>query len=241
MFKKFSERSSLTELLDEPDIPREQLFQNLSELDRINRKLGGHAVTLSGISKLVTDKNKTYHIVDIGCGGGDAMKAIAGWAKREGYKVKLTGVDMNKDCISFMNEACKEHSEISGVVADYRDYFKNDASVDIVHCSLFCHHLKDDELEELFHHLNANAKIGFVINDLHRHWLAYYGIMILTKLFNGSVLVRNDAPISVLRGFQKNELKAFLFRANVKNASLKWRWAFRYQIVSQKITENGNS
>ena len=73
----FSKRSYEAELLDARDIPKELLYKNLGELDLVNRYLGGHAVTISGLRQLIKDPAKTYHIVDIGCGGGDAMKQIA--------------------------------------------------------------------------------------------------------------------------------------------------------------------
>ncbi|MBA3706665.1 MAG: methyltransferase domain-containing protein, partial [Bacteroidetes bacterium] len=193
--------------------------------------LGGHAITLSGIKKLITDKNKVYHIVDIGCGGGDAMKRIADWANQKGYKVKLTGVDMNSDAIEYMNDSCEYYSEINGVVSDYRIFLKENNTIDIVHCSLFCHHLNDDELVELLDHLKKYSKIGFVINDLQRHWFAYYSIKWLTRLLNGSSLVKNDAPLSVLRGFKKQELNYLFEKAGVENVSIKWKWAFRYLVV----------
>jgi 2-polyprenyl-3-methyl-5-hydroxy-6-metoxy-1,4-benzoquinol methylase len=238
---KFSQRSYESELLDAPNIPKELLFQNLRELDVVNRLLGGHAITLSGIKKLVTDKNKLYHIIDIGCGGGDAMKQIAKWAKANNYKVKLKGVDMNSDCIDFMKEACKDFHEIDGVVMDYRDYLKTTNEVDIIHCSLFCHHLKDDELMELFQFMNKYARVGFVINDLQRHWFAYYSIKILTRLLNGSSLVKNDAPLSVLRGFRKNELNHLLEKSDIKHVSIKWKWAFRYLVTAEsRKCEGGN-
>jgi len=235
MSNKFTQRSYQTELLDAPNIPKELLFQNLRELDFVNRTLGGHTITLSGIKKLVIDKNKTYYIVDIGCGGGDAMKQIAGWAKRNGYKVKLTGVDMNADAIAYMNESCKKYSEINGVVSDYRDFLKINNTIDIVHCSLFCHHLKDDELVELFSYLKQYPQIGFIINDLQRHWFAYYSIKYLTRLFNGSALVKNDAPLSVLRGFKKNELDHLFKKAEIEKVDIKWKWAFRYLIIGASL------
>jgi 2-polyprenyl-3-methyl-5-hydroxy-6-metoxy-1,4-benzoquinol methylase len=231
MSNKFSNRSYESELLDAPNIPAELLFQNLKELDLINQTLGGHAVTIAGIKELLTDKNKIYHIVDIGCGGGDAMKCIAEWAKKNNYNVKLTGVDFNSDAINYMKIYCKDYPEINGVNKDYREFLKNDNTVDIIHCSLFCHHLKDDELIELFTCIKQFAKIGFVINDLHRHWFAYYSIKFLTRLLNGSSLVRNDAPLSVLRGFKNSELKKILEKAEIKNVDLKWMWAFRYLII----------
>ena len=234
MNSKFSQRSYESELLDAPDIPKELLFKNLHELDVVNRTLGGHAITLTGVKKLLTDKSKTYHIVDIGCGGGDAMKRIAEWARSNGYKVILTGVDMNPDAIDYMKEYCKGYSEITGIVSDYRDFLKNNDSVDIVHCSLFCHHLKDEELVELFSCVNKYVTVGLIINDLQRHWFAYYSIKFLTRLLNGSSLVKNDAPLSVLRGFRKNELHNLLQQSGIKNAGISWKWAFRYLVFYKK-------
>lgn len=233
MPSKFTQRSYEPELLDSPNIHRELLFRNLRELDFINRTLGGHSISLSGIKQLLTDKSKTYHIIDIGCGGGDAMKEIARWAERHEYKVVLTGVDMNADCIDFTKKACDAFSNITGVVMDYRDFLKENKNIDIIHCSLFCHHLKDDELIELFGYMNKHARVGFVINDLERHWFAYYSIKILTRMFNGSALVKNDAPVSVLRGFKKQELESLLKKAQVQNADVAWEWAFRYLIVGK--------
>lgn len=230
---KFSQRSYEAELMDAPNIPRELLFQNLSELDLVNRTLGGHSTTIAGMKQLLKDKDKTYHIVDIGCGGGDAMKQMAAWAKKNGRKVKLTGVDMNADCIAYMKEFCKEIPGVDGKVLDYRDYLKQESDADIIHCSLFCHHLKDEELVELFGYLDRYSKLGFIINDLHRHWFAYHSIKFLTRILNGSTLVKNDAPLSVLRGFKKKELEQLLEKAGVKNYEMKWKWAFRYLVIGK--------
>lgn len=231
MRNKFKHRSCESELLDAPDIPKDLLFENLKELDFINRVLGGHSISLNGIKKLVTDKNKVYHIVDLGCGSGDLMQVIADWALKGGYQVRLTGVDRNPDVIDYMNEYCKDYSEISGVAGDYRDYLKTGIEIDVIHCSLFCHHLKAGELAELFHFFNGNTKAGFVVNDLHRHWLAYYGVYLITHLLNGTALSKNDGPISVLRAFKVKELHSLLQKADITKYSISWKWAFRYLVV----------
>jgi hypothetical protein len=140
---------------------------------------------------------------------------------------------MNSDCIDFTKDACKGFPEIEGVVMDYRDYLKSNTTVDIVHCSLFCHHLKDDELIELFQYMDKYTRVGFVINDLQRHWFAYYSIKIFTRLLNGSSLVKNDAPLSVLRGFRKEELNGLLKKSDLKNVSINWKWAFRYLVLGK--------
>lgn len=200
-------------------------------MDVVNRRLGGHAATLAGIRALVTDQTKTYHIVDLGCGSGDSMRCIAEWARKNRYKVSLTGVDINADCIDYVESACIDYPEIEAVVTDCRDYLKSNNNIDIVLCSLVCHHLTDGEIVQLLRGITQNARVGFVINDLHRHRIAYYGIQLLSRLLKRSYLFKNDGPLSVLRGFHRCELIQFLDGANIKNYQIRWKWAFRYLVV----------
>jgi hypothetical protein len=53
----------------------------------------------------------------------------------------------------------------------------------------------------------------------------------LTSIFSKSYLVKNDAPLSVLRGFKKKEWFAILQQAGATNYSVKWKWAFRHLIT----------
>jgi hypothetical protein len=100
----------------------------------------------------------------------------------------------------------------------------------VVHAALFCHHFTENELVGFIQLCNTHKAI-FIINDLARNPIAYYAIKLLTRLFSKSPLVKNDAPLSVLRGFKKAEWKAILERANSKNYVLKNRWAFRHLLI----------
>jgi len=232
---KFKHRSSKAEMMDAPFIGKEILFQNLHELDILNRTLGGHAITLSGIKKLVTDKNKIYHIVDLGCGSGDSLKRIAIWARSHEFKVRLTGIDLNGDAINYLENHCRDYPEISGKMIDWQEYLKDKNTIDIIHCSLFCHHLHDDELTNLFNMIRSQAMTGFVINDLRRSWLAYYSVILFTRLLNGSILSKNDGPISVLRGFKSSEIIDFMRNAQIKEYTIQRKWAFRFLIIGFKV------
>jgi hypothetical protein len=79
--------------------------------------------------------------------------------------------------------------------------------------------------------MKNNTIKGFFINDLQRHPFAYHSIKILTKIFSRSYLVKNDGPISVLRGFRKNEWMQLIEKAGITKYSIYWRWAFRYLVV----------
>jgi 2-polyprenyl-3-methyl-5-hydroxy-6-metoxy-1,4-benzoquinol methylase len=237
MSNKFKDRSDKAEMMDAADIPTALLHQNLHELDLLNRTLGGHAITLSGIKKLVTDKSKTYHIVDLGCGSGDTLKHIAVWARTNDYNVRLSGIDINPDAINYQVKHCIDYPEITGVVSDWQDYLKQDNTIDIIHCALFCHHLDDHELAELFSLIQHHTFTGFVINDLRRSWFAYYCVFILTRLLRGSALSRNDGPLSVLRGFTSSELISVIEKANIKHYTIERKWAFRFLIVGNTMNK----
>lgn len=231
---KFDRRSEEKEMLDALYIPQELLFLNLKELDILNRTFGGHYITLQGIRKLITNKNKSYHIADLGCGSGDTLKYIADWARRNGYTVRLTGVDMNTDAIDYLKQHCMGYPEIEGIASDFRQFLKTADNIDIIHCSLFCHHLTDNELIALLAWAKVNVHVGFIINDLHRSWLAYYSAKVFTTMFDGSILAKNDGPVSVLRGFTRKELITMLQKAGIEDYSLTGKWAFRFLIVGQK-------
>jgi ubiquinone/menaquinone biosynthesis C-methylase UbiE len=219
-------------MMDAPVIPKKLLIRNLQELDFLNRTLGGHAGTLQGIKQLVRLKDKQYHIADLGCGSGDTLKHIARWARMKGYNVKLTGIDINEDAIAFMEQKCRGYSEITGVKTDYRTFLESAEDIDIIHCSLFCHHLTDNELTELVRLLKSRVRVGFIINDLQRTRLAWFAVRIFTTVLNGSELSRHDGPLSVLRGFTEEELAALMNRENVLNYSIRRKWAFRYLLIA---------
>lgn len=236
----FSSRSTKLELLDAQDIPQEDLFQNLRELDFINQTLGGHDVVLRAIKKLLVGipKSEKIHILEIGSGGGDNLRALAKWGIKNGYTFQLTGVDLKQTCTDFATQQSPKFN-IHFITTDYRDTpFRSIGKPDIIFNSLFCHHFNDSQLVQMMRWMLSNANIGYTICDLHRHPIAYFSIKILTKLFSRSYLVKNDAPLSVKRGFKKSELLHLINRAKQPRATtVQWAWAFRW-IVTVKIKDS---
>jgi 2-polyprenyl-3-methyl-5-hydroxy-6-metoxy-1,4-benzoquinol methylase len=228
----FQERSYQKELLDGTNIPFDDIKRNMQELDFINRKLGGHDITLDGIVALIKNQmffNQRLTIVEIGCGGGDNLRAIRNWAERIRLPVQLKGIDINPECIEYARQQ-KRNRAIEFIVSNYKDvYFEQ--KPDIIFSSLFCHHFDEDELVFMLHWMRENSGIGFFINDLHRHWLAYYLIKVLTWMFSRSYLVKNDAPLSVRRGFTREEWNRIFDIAGIGTFSIQWRWAFRWLIT----------
>jgi len=234
----FKKRSYQSELLDRPDIPFEDIKRNMQELDFINRKLGGHEITLDGVVALIKNQmafNSKLKIVEIGCGGGDNLRAIKQWAQHVHFDVSLEGIDINYDCIAYAKDQ-KRNSGIEFIHSDYKEVsFQN--KPDIIFSSLFCHHFIEEELIFMMKWMKQNSQLGFFINDLHRHPLAYHSIKILTKLFSRSYLVKNDAPLSVKRGFKRKEWNFILSKAGIANFNCQWRWAFRWLITCSNANQ----
>lgn len=227
-----SKRSYEKELLDAASIPFPDIAQNLRELNTINTLLGGHAITLAGFKQLVKGKNEIT-LCEIGCGGGDNLVAIVKYCKANKIKLHCIGIDYNTECIAFAKQNVYLKENIEFICSDYAKVIF-ERNVDIIFSSLFCHHFTDQELVTQLDWMKRHAKLGFFINDLHRHWLAYHLIYLLTHVFSKSYLVKNDAPLSVARGLKKREWQALFTKAALINCHIRWKWAFRYLIVYEQ-------
>ena len=231
----FSRRSYQKELLDEENIPFEDIRRNMDELNTINSLLGGHRITISGVKRILGSA-RSAGICEIGCGGGDNLFAISQWAEKKSLALHYSGIDINTACTQIAADRFKMKSA-TFVTADYKTVRFAEARPAVIFSSLFCHHFADDELVQMLKWMRANSTLGFFINDLHRHFLAYHSIRLLTRLFSRSYLVKNDAPVSVLRGFKRNEWKSLLQKAGIRSYDLKWRWAFRWLIIVNHSAE----
>ncbi len=225
----FKTRSYQKELLDADNIPFDAIKQNMQELDVINTKLGGHGISIKGLKALLGER-KQIHVCEIGCGGGDNLLSLLRFCKQKNIVVTFTGIDIKQSCIDFAatRQALVGHTTL--LVSDYQKVVFA-SKPDIIFSSLFCHHFTNEELMVQLQWMKKNSHIGFFINDLQRHWLAYYAIKILTGIFSKSYLVKNDAPLSVARGFTKQDWQYIFTAAGIKNYSVEWKWAFRYLII----------
>lgn len=226
------QRSYRKELLDADDIPFVDIAQNLKELNIINTRLGGHAITIKGIQPFIKERAALV-VCEIGCGGGDNLFAIHKYCVKKNVSVTFFGIDLNAECIAFAKQQYPQ-LPCQWICSDYSVVQFGDNKPDIIFSSLFCHHFTDEQLAPMLQWLYQNSRKGFFINDLQRHWLAYYLIKYITKFFSKSYLVKNDACLSVARGFTKNDWKQLFQKAGIEQYNINWKWAFRYLVTCNK-------
>jgi len=213
-----------TELMDDFSIRDSRIDDALKELKIINNYLGGVSTTVSALKYFTRDKLLSIKIIDVGSGSSDNLII----AKNTYPNLQIISVDKN---ISVLNYSKNSLQKIDSDA--YHPPFK-DECCDIVHIALFLHHFNEDQIEKLLNEFLRICKKGIIINDLQRSLLALAGIKLLTVLFSKSILVKNDAPVSVKRSFNKSEIINFLRKSGISNYIIKYKWAFRWMVVIKK-------
>jgi len=233
-FINTKQRTDKEELMDDFSIGGDLLRDTLDKLEKINRWLGGNKVTVNGLKALLKNhpKEQKITIVDIGCGHGDILRDVAKFGRKEGYKFKLIGVDANSAAIDYANELSMEYPELSFKTQDiFSKDFKSE-TFDVVIATLFLHHFKEEQLVSFLKNTIKQTKIGMVVNDLHRHTLAYY-LFLLLSIFISNKMIIEDGLTSVLRGFKRDDLEKISSKINV-TPQISWKWAFRFLWIIKK-------
>lgn len=229
MFIDTTHRSNKTEIMDDFTMKGELLRDTLDKLGSINKWLGGNRITINGIEYLLKGqpKDKTYTIIDLGCGHGDILRLVADFGRKKDYKFKLIGIDANQDAVDYANELSEDYPEVSFINEDvFSEAFK-DIDYDIALTTLFLHHFKDDDLLNLLLSISKNASIGVVVNDLQRSKIAYALFKLLGLTISNHMIVK-DGLTSILRAFKRKDLERISNKLNLKS-HIRWKWAFRYQ------------
>ncbi len=210
--------------MDDFSIQDERIDRALEELNIINKYLGGISTTKSALHYFIQSKKEELKVIDIGSGSSDNLLA----AKSKYPNLQILSIDKNLRALSSSKNQTKKLNSDA-----FKLPFKNN-SCDIVHAALFLHHFSEEQIQILLKEFLRIAKKGIIINDLQRSYLALSGIKILTIFFSKSEMVKNDAPLSVKRGFIKQEILKLLSDVSVTNFVIKKRWAFRWMVVIKK-------
>lgn len=238
MFVNTNYRSTEQEIMDDLSMEGELLRNTLDLLALINKRLGGNQATINGLDTLLKTepKNTIIHIVDLGCGNGDMLRAVADFGRKNNFIFKLTGIDANEYTVNYGRKLSVNYPEISFIKMDVLSDEFSGIGFDVVITTLFLHHFTDKEITDLLIPIVNKARIGIVVNDLHRSKTAYY-LFKAVSLFIKNKMITTDGAISVLRGFKKNDLINISKKLKNTVSSIRWKWAFRYQWIIKKVCQ----
>jgi 2-polyprenyl-3-methyl-5-hydroxy-6-metoxy-1,4-benzoquinol methylase len=186
----------------------------LSSLEQVNRWSLGYRPTLSWLSHLPRPSRAGLHIVDVGCGGGDLLRRIAAWSRREGRTVRLTGIDVNTYAARAAAESTPSALGITWATCDALHY-QPEHPVDIIVSSLTTHHLENEQIIALLRWMETTARAGWFINDLERSERSARAFAWLAKTMGWHRFVQHDGPVSFRRAFRREDWEQLLALAEI--------------------------
>jgi 2-polyprenyl-3-methyl-5-hydroxy-6-metoxy-1,4-benzoquinol methylase len=228
------------ELLDLPDNSDEEVRENLRDLERLNRYLGGTRTVLLHLRGMIAERRQTRPmILDVATGAADIPRAICRWARHRGLTVAVEAVDRSHQVLAAATEWSASFPEIQLRQVDVPPLPYPDKSFDYILCSLLFHHLTEAEGIDLLREMARVARHGLIVNDVTRSRSARLLTWIGTRLLSRSRLTRHDGPISILRGFRPKELLHMAGEAGLHNARVRLHPWFRIVLTSEIRARDG--
>ena len=222
-----SRRADLPEIMDDAGLDPAIYAAVIADLARVNRITRAQPPTLSWLRRQCLGRG-ALRLLDVGFGHGDMLRAIARWARGNGAQLELAGIDLNPRSAPVAAAATDPALGIRYLTGRAESLAWQP---DLIISSLVAHHMADDELVEFLRWMDASAKVGWLINDLHRHWAAWIGFRALAAVFGWHPIVAHDGAVSVRRAFTRADWVRLLARAGVE-AEVRWHLPFRWTVAS---------
>lgn len=225
-------RASGPERMDAEDLDPAIYARVLRDLAQVNMLTLARRPTLGFIARALGDRRR-FRLLDVGFGHGDMLRTIARWAKKEGIEADLVGVDLNPNSAPTARAATPPEWAIDYRTGDYAAFAGE--GFDLIVSSIVAHHMSDVELSAFLRFMEAEASVGWLVNDLHRHRFAYLGFPILARLMRWHEIVRTDGQLSIARSFRAAEWRAILADAGIAPDTARIVRRFPFRLCVERI------
>jgi len=229
--RSLSTRSREEEQMDSLALDPAVYARILNDLDRVNSWTLARRPTLGFLARGIGDL-RHFRLLDVGYGQGDMLRAIARWARRRGLSAELVGVDLNPRSAAVAGAATPADLRIDYRTGDYRSL---GCGFDFVVSNLVAHHMTDGQLGDFLAYMEAEARRGWIVNDLHRHPFAYSGYPLLCRLMGWHRIVREDGQLSIARSFRPAEWRAILMRAGIEPGAAMVVRRFPFRLCVERL------
>jgi len=224
----FRRRSPQLEWMDTESVSAEDFAQCLADLAVVNTMTLARPPTIAFMRRVARGMaaGTRLSVLDVGFGEGDMLRRIHRWGTRRGLRMELSGVDLNPWSTAAAEAATPAVMGVRYLTSDLFDLPPGET--DVVVSSLFTHHLTDAQVVDFLVWMEARARRGWFVNDLHRHPVAFHGFRLLSGAAGWHRFVQHDGPISVARSFRRRDWDALLRRSGLASkATVRWHMPFR--------------
>lgn len=208
----------------------EDFARCLADIDRLAGLGRGHPPTLDWIARIGAGR-EALTILDVGSGGGAMLRRIARWAEEAGIRAELIGIDLDPAARVIAERATEPGLPIRYVTGNALE-FTAGQPIDLIISAHLAHHLQDAELVGFLHWMDRTARLGWFVNDLHRHPVAYWTLRTALPVLPFHRFVVSDAPVSVRRAFVRADWEKAIAAAELDPARIEvaWHWPFRWGV-----------
>lgn len=225
---RLATRAIAEEQMDADDLSAETYAAVIGDLAKVNRLTMNTRATRAFLARAVRDR--PFRLLDVGFGHGDMLRSIARWAAKRGIACELVGVDLNPRSEPAARAATPPELPIRYVTGDYADLAGE--PWDVIVSSLVAHHMTHAQLVAFLRFMNGHARMGWLVNDLHRHALAHFGFPILATIMRWHPMVKADGTLSIARSYRPAEWPPILAEAGV---SARVYRSFPFRLCVEKI------
>ena len=232
----FPPRNLRDELLDLDEASYEEVRDSLNDVANVNRYLSGYRVLLHHIKKLLKEHSgrRPFFVLDAATGSADQPVALAKLARAMGIPIRIIAIDINSKMLKMAKEETSEYPEIYLVQCNILALPFNENSFDLAINNLSLHHFSWDHAIAIIKAIYKSARLGFLINDLHRSRIAHAAIFLLTRIFTRNRLTRYDAPVSVMNAFTPSEFSALAIEAGIESFEIHRHFPYRIAFLGKK-------
>jgi 2-polyprenyl-3-methyl-5-hydroxy-6-metoxy-1,4-benzoquinol methylase len=216
------------ELMDDPALAPDEHRRALAQLARLNALAAGHRILWPAIERLARiPGHPEVRVLDIATGSGDIPMRLARRAARAGLTIHIDACDTSEVAL----EAARERSRRAGLEMNFirldaiADPLPGD--YDVVMCSLFLHHLGDDEALDLLYKMRCAARRLVLVSDLVRSRVGYALAAAVPRVLTRSRVVHVDAVRSVEAAFSPEEFGLLASEAGMAGATVTRHWPQR--------------
>jgi SAM-dependent methyltransferase len=221
-------RALAEEQMDAEDLSAAEYAAIIGDLAKANWWTMAARPTLSFVKRAT--KDRPFRLLDVGFGHGDMLRTIARWAEKHGQTCELVGVDLNPRSEPAARAATPAHMPIRYITGDYVELAGE--PWDLVVSSLVAHHMTHAQLIAFLRFMDATARMGWLVNDLHRHPLSHFGFPVLARLMGWHRIVREDGTLSIARSYRPAEWPPILEQAGVTARVYR---AFPFRLCVEKL------
>lgn len=219
-------RRDTSEHLDDATLAAATAIASGEDIARANRWLGGCAAVGESFDTVCDRLPRAVTVLDIASGVGDLAATVVATARRRGVTAHPIALDRRVDLLSRA-----QTRGVAGIAADATRLPIASASVDVVLCAQFLHHLDATHIVDLARECTRIARHAVIIADLRRHWVAALGIWLASFPLAFHPISRHDGVASVLKGFTRDELAALLTAGAARPIAVRPRPLFRLTAI----------